>query len=215
MTTDEINALIARDLREDAYGRQRELPVVYKGRRRAENMELAAYVCPACGRAGTIGSKGNRFFCEACGLEGAYTDTGFLEGRGLPFDTLAAWDEWQKEQLALLAQKDTNWPLLTDERQTLWKIVPKKRSERVEKGTLTLYRDRLVCGNCTFLLDAISDVTNCSKMTLTFSTKKGSHYEIKSPYPRSAIKYAELFHMLVDRRAAQEADAPAQRRAGS
>ncbi len=198
MGEEEVNRIIKRDLCEDAYARQHKEMIAYGERnlRRAENMELALYMCPKCGETGTLHSKGSAFTCAACGLDATYTKYGFLEGVDLPFNTIHQWDRWQQRQLSKMATVSGNAPFFTDERQTLLKIVPKKKSLVVEKGELTLYKDRLVCGNCTFLLDAISDLTNCSKMTLTFSTKKGGHYEIKSPYPRSATKYQDMFRIL-------------------
>ncbi|RXM21736.1 hypothetical protein EO238_27485, partial [Citrobacter sp. AAK_AS5] len=54
MTVDEILSLIRRDLHEDAYARQAENQTLYRGKRLAESLETALYVCPQCGRMGTL-----------------------------------------------------------------------------------------------------------------------------------------------------------------
>ena len=50
MTPAQINAAIARDIAEDAWARQREAPVAYRGRDLAEGLERALFLCPGCGR---------------------------------------------------------------------------------------------------------------------------------------------------------------------
>ena len=64
MTAQEVNDLITRDIREDAWERQRQDPVPYRGKNRAEGMERAVFLCPRCRRIGTLRTKGNRIFCS-------------------------------------------------------------------------------------------------------------------------------------------------------
>lgn len=66
MSTEEIDACIARDLHEDAYARQRQSPVRYRGKRLAESLETALYFCPRCGGLGTLKSEGNPAHCTCC-----------------------------------------------------------------------------------------------------------------------------------------------------
>lgn len=101
MTGEAINALIARDIREDAYARQAAVPLTYRGRRLAEGIGNALYLCPRCMRTGSVTGKGNRLQC-ACGLRAAYLPTGSLQGEKLPFTTLTQWGDWQREALGAL-----------------------------------------------------------------------------------------------------------------
>lgn len=103
MTEAQINTLITNDIAEDAYARQQAEKIHYRGKRLAEGIENALYLCPACKSIGTIQSKGNAFACT-CGLHGRYLDTGYLEGETLPFDTLTAWCAWQRGELAAMLQ---------------------------------------------------------------------------------------------------------------
>lgn len=194
MSADEVNDTIARDLYEDAYARQRQNPVPYRGKRLAEFLEVVLYFCPGCGRFGTLHSQDDTFACD-CGLAGRYTEYGFLEGAGLPFDSIDAWNGWQREQLQLLAAQAGDAPLFGDEGQRLCVIVPCVSSTVIEAGTLHMSRHTLTLGTHTFPLSEISDLAISGKMTLTFSTG-GTHYEIVSERPRSALKYQHLYRIL-------------------
>ena len=57
---------------------QRQTGERYLHPRRAENLELALYMCPSCLFVETMRSAGNRFFCENCGLEREYDSRGHL-----------------------------------------------------------------------------------------------------------------------------------------
>ncbi|MCL2487692.1 MAG: 1-acyl-sn-glycerol-3-phosphate acyltransferase, partial [Oscillospiraceae bacterium] len=78
MTDEEICEHIVRDTCVDAYESQRENPVRFRGKDLAEYLEIALYICPGCGKIGTLRSRGDSFFCD-CGVNGTYTETGFLE----------------------------------------------------------------------------------------------------------------------------------------
>lgn len=194
MTADQINEIIARDLYEDAYARQREHPIPYRGKRLAEFLEIALYLCPSCGGLGTLRSEGDRFSCR-CGLSGRYTEYGFLEGEDLPFDSVADWDDWQRERLAELAEAGGNEPLLADDGQGLYEIDPCVSSTLVEEGRLQMGRQVLTLGSRSFPLAGIHELAISGKMTLTFS-HGGTQYEIISPHPRSAGKYLHFYHIV-------------------
>ena len=66
MSLDELNALMVNDLHEDAYVTQAEQKIRYKGARLAEGLEEALFICPKCGKTGSLNSKDNRFWCD-CG----------------------------------------------------------------------------------------------------------------------------------------------------
>ena len=105
LSPQEINALIERDIAEDAWARQRQRPVRYRGKRRAEGMERALYACPGCRRIGTLRTDRDRVFCP-CGFERRYTEYGFFEPRE-PFETLADWDLWQRVRYFFMIRTGT------------------------------------------------------------------------------------------------------------
>ncbi len=56
MSKDAVTEAIRRDIYEDAWQRQAEEPVAYRGNRRAEKMEAVLFLCPKCGGVGTLKS---------------------------------------------------------------------------------------------------------------------------------------------------------------
>ncbi|MBQ2035688.1 MAG: hypothetical protein II218_07240, partial [Peptococcaceae bacterium] len=86
----EIEAILKRDLYEDAYARQRETPIAFKGRKLAEGMETLFFLCPNCGKVHTLVSKGSTVSCTACDFSVRYLPTGFIEGA--QWDNLRDWN---------------------------------------------------------------------------------------------------------------------------
>ncbi|MDL2257672.1 1-acyl-sn-glycerol-3-phosphate acyltransferase [Eubacteriales bacterium OttesenSCG-928-K08] len=195
MSAQEVNALIEKDLYEDAYARQEEEHIAFKGKDLAENMEIALYICPKCEQVKTMKSKGNFFSCT-CGYTVEYTQFGELVGENVIFNSTTDWDEWQLKKLPALIEEAGEKPICSDQNQRIYKVQPASRSQLIEEGELKIYRDRLCCGNSSFLISDISDMAIYGRMTLAFSTLDGNQYEIKSPFPRSACIYFELFQIL-------------------
>ena len=106
MTAEEVNTLIARDIDEDAYRRQEERPVPYRGKKLAEGIQNVLYVCPRCHAFGTVHGKDDQVKCS-CGLTATYTETGYLRSDECPFDTLEAWGQWQRDYLTELFHAHT------------------------------------------------------------------------------------------------------------
>lgn len=195
MTAAEINEIIRRDLHEDAYALQAERPIPYRGKRRAEHLETALYLCPACGGVGALQSEGDRFFC-ACGLSVRYTETGFFEGERAPFHTVAEWYAWQIGQAASIIARAGDGPIFSDPAQKLYSVDPCVNAALVATGTLSLTRKALCLGHFTFPLEAIRDLAIVGQMTLTFTLSDARHYEIKSDVPRSGYKYLHALDAL-------------------
>lgn len=199
MTEEQIMAAIERDTYENAYDRQRENLVRFKGKDLAESIETAIYLCPACKRIGGIRSKGDRFFCE-CGLEAAYTETGFLEGRDLPFSTIEEWDSWQAEQLARNIEEAGDEPICTDVGQRLFKVRTAAGNEPAGEGAMFIDKERFHCAGRSFPLRQIARFTVVGWMTLQFALTDGTSFEVKSAVPRSASKYKEIFRILNEKK---------------
>jgi hypothetical protein len=195
MTADEVTAAIQRDIHEDAYARQLENPRPYRGKNLAQNIETALYLCPSCGKAGTLRSSGNSFGC-GCGLSGQYDAFGMLSGVGLEFTTVRDWFAWQQKAMAAVVEKAGAGAICHDDGQQLFAVVPGVAGTLVATGEMTLYRDRLVCAGQTFALGDIGDFAIIGQRTLIFATLSGAVYEIKSAAPRSAAKYQRAYEIL-------------------
>jgi 1-acyl-sn-glycerol-3-phosphate acyltransferase len=157
MPAEEVNRLIARDLFEDAWERQRRECVPYRGRDLARNLETLLCLCPHCGRIGTLKSEGDRFFCD-CGLNLRYSEYGYFEGEIVPFKSVYEWDAWQTERLFALWHGNGQEPLFTDTEIRLKEVLPGHRSRELGVGELRLYRDRLECCGMAFPLSEIGAI---------------------------------------------------------
>ncbi len=195
MTTDEVLALIRRDLHEDAYERQKTAPAKYTGDNLAESIETALYVCPNCGQISSIQSKGDRFFCP-CGMDMCYTETGTLETRNsieARFATVTDWDLWQEGKTEEIVCRAGDGAITSDEGVSLYQVTPCKKEERLETGTLSISRANLSCGAALFPLEEISDLAIIDINTLVFETRSGGYFEIRSKGAYSALKYRRIY----------------------
>lgn len=194
MSVDEVHALIRRDLHVDAYARQLERPVPYTGKRLAESIETALYLCPECGKISTIQSKDDRFFCS-CGLAMRYTETGMLESAGdkqARFATVTDWDRWQESMTAELVGCAEDM-ITTDGDLSLYQVTPCEKDQLIETGTLSISQSALSCGSFLFPLHEISDLAIVDLNTLVFETKSGGYFELRSKSAYSALKYRRIF----------------------
>lgn len=206
MTADEVIQAIRNDLYVNAYEEQEKNPVSYLGKNLAENLETALYLCPSCNKIATLKSEENRLFCD-CGLYLNYNSYGYLSSNNNdipPFETVLDWYKFQdarlKEDIERIKNLGPDELIYSDEDQTLWKA-NRGKNEMIGTGTLLLYNNRLVfdCSNndkYTFSFDDLSDLEIIGQMVIAFATTDRQAYEIKSSYPRSALKYREVLKNL-------------------
>ena len=181
----EITALIDRDLFEDAWARQRAEHVRYRAQDRAVGIEKGFFLCPACGKLGTIRGVGNDITCS-CGLRITYTEEGFLDPPQ-PFETLAEWDAWQRETLAGMDLPEGE-AVFSDEGTTLRRIGSGHGEEVLSSGTLTQYPDKLVCGERSFPLSDVTGMAMVKANILLFSVGD-EYYEIRADRELCLRKY--------------------------
>ena len=195
LTTEQVLAAIERDIFEDAYERQLGWLGHYKGKNLAENIETTLYLCPECKEIGTIKSAGERFFCR-CGLDAAFSETGFLEGAGLPFSTITQWDKWQTEQLEETIKNAGNGPICADEGERLFEVDTAVGKKLIGEGRTQISRSTFQCAGVKFDMEQIAQFEIVGQMTLLFGLKNGATYEVQAAAPRSALKYREIFRVL-------------------
>ena len=75
------------------------------------------------------------------------------------------------------------------------------KNEHDSTGTLLLYNNRMVfdCGDnntYSYNFDELSDLGIIGQMVIAFATTDRQAYEIKSSYPRSALKYREVLKRI-------------------
>ena len=190
LSPQEINALIERDIAEDTWARQRQRPVRFRGKRRAEGMERALYACPACRRIGTLRTERDRIFCP-CGFKRTYTEYGFFEPRD-PFETLADWDRWQSELLQSRAFEHEGGLLFQDVGLELKRIHADHSEDLLGRGTLRQYEDRLECAGLRFPLAEIRSMAMVQAHLLLFSCG-GDYYQLRASGGVNLRKYLEIW----------------------
>jgi hypothetical protein len=122
----------------------------YASPRSAERLELALFLCPACGAVAELGSRGRIFACRACGaaqeLDGFYR---FRPHRGsVPsFADIRDWESWQTARvgprLAELAAAGGPGPLFSDRGARLYRGYRTRPLTLVARGRLEFHADRL------------------------------------------------------------------------
>ena len=193
MTHEEIFNVIQQGISDDSYQWQKENQIPFRGKDIAEHLETTLYLCPKCKKMGTLHSQGSRFFCD-CGLDAVYTETGFIEGA--PFTTVTDWDKWQVQELAAIVNNCGDEPICTDTHQKLFLVHAATKGTLVGEGDMYISRSEFCCAGMVFPLQQIRQFAGIGKMTLVFSLKDGTQYEIKSVAPRSALKYLHIYRIL-------------------
>lgn len=186
MTAEEINEAILRDLHEDAYQRQLENPVPYKGKGLAEGMEDLLFVCPGCGQIDTMRSHDDTVECTVCGHSFRYTEYGMLEGGG--FRTVKELSDWQKGQVARHGEDGV---VYTAPHGTLIKL-DKHTEVPVCEGPVSMNREELVCGETRIPMDRISDLAMHGKKALVFSSLD-TYYELTPCHEANSLKFMLLY----------------------
>ena len=198
MSAEDVLKAIETDLFEDAYKRQTDDPCRYPGEDLAEDLETVLYICPTCKSIGSIMTGGNIFTCtQKCGLVGIYTVTGFLEGDSLPFSTITDWDRWQTEQLPTIINDAGDDPICNDNDQSLFEVRPAIDKTLIAEGEMNISKTNFHCSGKDFPLDNITRFAVVGQQTLLFALKDGATYEVRSNTPRSALKYREIFRVLI------------------
>ncbi len=190
MSKEELAALIQRDIYEDADLRQSQNPVAYGKRRRAENLEVVLFKCPACGHYETLSSRGNLLSCT-CGKQWEFTAFGRFQPAE-PFETVAQWDAWQRQQL------EGENPHFRAEGLTLVQLGDSHDQQILGTGTVELQGGQLRCCGQNFRLEEISSMALITTKRLLF-TVGNSYYELKASKPLCLRKFYLCWQKVADK----------------
>ena len=195
MSAEEIDRAIADDIYEDAYLTRDELNAVYPGKKLAEGIENALFVCPRCHAFGQFESSGDSFSCR-CGLKGTVDRSGNVTADGIPFTTMKDWEDFQQQYLRDLPAEE--FPAVSDPDMKLSRIEGHERRV-IAEGTLTFSPEGLSLGSFSVPVCEMTDLAVRLKGTVTFSVRSGEYYEIKPQKGKQSYhgrKYYLLFHHL-------------------
>ena len=170
MSALQINAAIARDIHVDAFEDQRSRPVLYRGRRLAENLETLLFVCPKCFSVGTLFSADDVFRCRRCGFETRYAPTGAFIGGDAPF---------------------------SDEGLELYSVQTGRSSELIARGDVALYRDHLeLPGGVSLPVREITGMSLRGPTDLYIGSANGSSFLLRTHLALCTHKYLSACVLL-------------------
>ena len=188
----EISKVIDRDIFEDAFARQRIEHVQYRGKNLAEDIERGFFICPKCGKLGTIRGLGDIVYCT-CGMRLNYTEEGFFDPP-TPVPTTAEWEKLQKAALQKICgeAKDT---LFSDDGLRLREITSGHRERTLGRGRLSMRPDALeIAGRC-FPLSEIDSMAMVKAHILLFSVGD-AYYEIRADAEQCLRKYLMAWQII-------------------
>ena len=209
MTPEQINDIIIKDIHEDAYERQAQEHIAYKGRNRALGMECAFCVCPRCRTLGKISSAGNKVFCTACGNETVFDEYGAFDP-AFGVNNTAEWEDLQEDYFTKLVNSDWGTkPFFYDQGVSLKTVDSSHGEALLGSGKMSLYADRLVfepepkrkapAKPVVLPVNEISDMNVYSRNGFVFTDIQGVHYEIKPDAKKSPLnvrKYISIWKIL-------------------
>ncbi len=171
LDADAIHERLVAAMAHDEFAWLGERRISWRGRARAEHLELALFMCPECGKVGGLRSFRNRFRCHGCGAlarvdrRGGFVPIG--DSKGFRFRDIRAWDLWQgaafRAWLEERSRKHPDAPLFSDSGVALLRGRKMNPLRRVRTGSLVLFPDRLelaplVGGRLSFPLASLSGV---------------------------------------------------------
>lgn len=189
MSEDEVNRIIREDLYEDAYARQLEKPIKYKGKRLAESMENLLYICPCCGGEDTLRSKNDRVFCTSCDLSFTYDVYGMLHGA--PDTTLTALAARQRTMAE--ARIEQGLPLTIQNARVY--TVDSHVETTVAEGEFIMNADGIACGEMHVPFSDITELAMRGRRFLLFSFGK-TYCEMTAPDGNNIYKFFEYYQIV-------------------
>ena len=169
----------------------------FTGKRKAEYIERAMYVCPKCGLS-TFESRKNRFSCKKCGWEVEYTDKKELVGvnEPFPFRFVKDWYEYQNDFINALNPADfTQTPVYTETCRFSEVVLYKNKKLLDKKAEICLYGDKVVVTKngermeMPFSKITVATVLGRNKLNLYFEDKV---YQCKGGKRFNALKYVHF-----------------------
>lgn len=195
MSDDELYEMICSELYCDEATADKE----YTGKRLAEYLERAIYVCDDCGLS-TFESRGDIIECKRCSKKWRYTKTKELVGVGFEsrFRFVGNWYDYQADFINSLDPTSMGDAPLYEESATLSEVLLYDRKKVLHKNaTVTLYPTKvsiIADGECyEFPFDSASALAVLGKNKLNIYYGK-QVYQLKGDEHFCALKYVNLYY---------------------
>lgn len=206
LTAEEITEIIRRDIYVNAYEEQRTAPENYEGENLAECVERVLYVCPKCGKVGTLHSEGNVLSCE-CGYKVEMKGDGFFHdmGEGNYYDNVLSWDMWQRGKWKELIFSKAEGECIFSEGGQIVKLVEGDEEQILsENAVISLYPEKVEItlgeGKDPVIMEMskIKQLSLAGKDTILIVDDK-VFLDIGSKTPRSSTKYIAAWRYLTNK----------------
>ncbi|MBQ1983401.1 MAG: 1-acyl-sn-glycerol-3-phosphate acyltransferase [Spirochaetaceae bacterium] len=206
LSAEEITDIIIKDLYEDAYEKQKENPIAYKGKNLAKGLEHSICVCQSCKKIDTLSSIKDKVFCNECGFSTTLDKYGYF-AENSKFKTVAEWDDFQQEELKKFVEdkKSSNQTFLFENTDsTLKSVKADHQEENLGTGTFSMFTDKFVFktiqdgkeNTIELLHQDIVDISMYGKQGLVFSDNQGNYYDLTSDKVRNVRKFIFCFKYL-------------------
>lgn len=206
LSPEEITDLVKKDLYEDAYQKQSQNPIAYKGKNLAEGIEHALCLCPECKQIDTLFSKKNSVFCKNCDFTTSIDIYGYFD-ESCKFKTVLQWDEFQQEELKKLIRKKSSEKsefVFSDDEVTLKTVKAEHQEEIIGTGKFSMFTDKFIFNSVKDEKEIsleipqknIVDISMYGKQALVFSDNNGNYYELTSKNIINVRKYIFCFKYL-------------------
>ncbi|MBE6348294.1 MAG: 1-acyl-sn-glycerol-3-phosphate acyltransferase [Spirochaetaceae bacterium] len=206
LSPEEITDLVKKDLYEDAYQKQSQTPIAYKGKNLAEGIEHALCICPECKQIDTLFSKKNSVFCKNCDFTTSIDIYGYFD-ENCKFKTVLQWDEFQQEELKKLIQEKSSEKsefIFSDDEVTLKTVKAEHQEEIIGTGKFSMFTDKFIFNSVKDEKEIsleipqknIVDISMYGKQALVFSDNNGNYYELTSKNIINVRKFIFCFKYL-------------------
>ena len=203
LSAEEITDIIIKDLYEDAYEKQKENPIAYKGKNLAKGLEHSISVCQSCKKLDTLSSIKNKVFCNECGFSTTLDKYGYFDENS-KFKTVAQWDDFQQEELKKFVEDKKSGVstfLFENTDSTLKSVKAEHQEENLGTGTFSMFTDKFIFRvegkeDLELLHQDIVDISMYGKQGLVFSDNKGNYYDLTSDKIRNVRKFIFCFKYL-------------------
>lgn len=206
LSPEEITDLVKKDLYEDAYQKQSQNPIAYKGKNLAEGIEHALCICPECKQIDTLFSKKNSVFCKNCDFTTSIDIYGYFD-ESCKFKTVLQWDEFQQEELKKLIQEKSSEKsefIFSNDEVTLKTVKAEHQEEIIGTGKFSMFTDKFIFNSVKDEKEIsleipqknIVDISMYGKQALVFSDNNGNYYELTSKNIINVRKFIFCFKYL-------------------
>ncbi|MFP4078651.1 MAG: lysophospholipid acyltransferase family protein [Bacillota bacterium] len=204
LSTEAIYATIQETLKVDEFSGK----VPFKSRRKAEDLESAYFVCPACRQFETLVSKGDDVWCERCGFHVRMDAYGHFENLGKTdyFTTTIPWYHFQKDTLeSWLEEKDDTSILFENANERVLKVERSKFKHCIGHADVRLYKTHIDFHfkdgtHERFEIDAVNSAVQQKNKLILHNFDQSKTYYLLSHPKRNALKYTLAIESLQNKK---------------